>query len=85
MVAARDGFVVMDDEDAVRRSVDVELHGVGPQGTRGAEGRERVLDLARRCAAVRDDECPPLPHLRRLSALFGSIQPGSFSIPCTIS
>ena len=57
MVSARDGFVVMDDEDAVRRGVDVELHGVGPEGPRGAEGGERVLDFARRCAAVRDDEC----------------------------
>src|SRR5207245_5362184 len=85
-VATRDGLVVMHDEGAVRRGMDVEFHGVGAQRPRRPERGERVLELAGRRAAVRDDERPrpPLTHLSRLSAFFGSIQPGSFSMSCTI-
>ena len=85
-MATRDGLVVMHDEGAVRRGMDVELHGVGAQRPRGPERGKRVFELAGRRAAVRDDERPPrppLPHLSRLSAFFGSIQPGSFSMSCT--
>src|SRR5436190_4833589 len=82
-VPAAHDFVVVDDQGAVLRGVDVELHAVGAPRRRGAEGGERVLQLVPRRAAVRDDQRPGHCWLSSVSAFLGSIQSGSFSMSCT--
>src|SRR6266487_4312173 len=84
-VPAAHGFVMVDDQGAVLRGVDVELHAVGAPRGRPAEGGERVLQLVPRRPAVRDDQRPGGGHcwLSSVSAFLGSIQSGSFSMSCT--
>ena len=77
---AADAGVVMNDQLAVGRRVNVELDAVRAGRSGGAERGERILQLAAGGAAMRDDE---RPHCCSLSAFFASIQPGSFSMSCT--
>src|SRR5258705_1540797 len=74
-----DRLIVMHDQLAVRRGMDVELDAVGTLRCGGPERRQGILELDARCAAVGDDE---RPHVR-LSAFFAWIQSGSFSRACT--
>ena len=72
----------MDDDLAVERGMDIEFHGVGALASRGTERRQRVLQLDAGGAPVGNDQ---RLHCCRLSAFFGSIQSGSFSMSCTIA
>ena len=68
--------IVVDHQAAVPRGVDVELHRVGAEHTRGAERREGILGHAGGRAAMCDDE-GPAHAVSDMSAFLGEIQ--SFS------
>jgi len=50
--------IVMDDDDAIEREVDIELEAVGAMRQAGVECRKRVLGREQTAAAVREDEGP---------------------------
>jgi len=82
-VHAAHDLVMVHEQHAIDRGMDVQLDGVGAAGLGRPERGPRVFELVARGAPVRDDE--RAAHLSRLSAFFPSIQPGSFSIACTVS
>src|SRR5258706_14530531 len=74
---AEHGRVVMDDDLAVDRGVDVELHAVGSPAGRRPEGGQGGLQRDAGGAPMSGDEGL---YCWRLSALFRSVQSRSFSM-----
>ncbi len=72
----------MNDDLAIDRGMDVELHAVGSLAGGRTERGQGVLQRDAGGAPVGNDQGGGL-HCCRLSAFFGSIQPGSFSMSCT--
>ena len=75
-----DRRIVMDDDLAVDRGVDIELHAVGSLAGGRTERGQGVLQRNAGGAPVGNHQ---RLHCCRLSAFFGSIQFGSLSISCT--
>ncbi len=73
----------MDEEGAVGRGVHIEFYRICAPRPGRPEGRPRVFVFVSRRAPVRDDQ--RLAHFAKLSAFLGSIQPGSFSMACTVA
>ena len=63
---ALERVVVVHDDDAVAREVDVELETVGAERQSVIERHHRVLGPERRAAAVGEDERPGQPGRRKL-------------------
>ena len=74
----------MDENLPIDRGVNVQLDAVGSLASGGAKCGQGVLQLDAGSAPVGDNE-RSRPHCCRLSAFLGSIQPGSFSISCTLA
>src|SRR3989442_9588902 len=72
----------MNDDLTVDSGVDIQLPAIGSLAGGGTEGGQGVLQLDAGGAPVSDDQGL---HCCRLSAFFGSIQSGSFSMSCTMA
>ncbi len=63
---ALERVVVMNDDDAVARQMNVELDTVGAERQPMVERRHRILRPQRRAATMGEDERPGQPGLRKL-------------------